>query len=583
MPRNYWTKFAECDHNYRLQHLSRCRPYTEVDKSLVLEILELCRSPYVKVRKTAQNLAQAIAGVSDSHSEYVVTRMIDFLRSDSRVDRADKTLDLSDRIKGALHTIRSGTLPSLAVNNPILCKQFFISLLDLQYHDKNSIQNLMSTVFDLGIHALRQEAPIILPDDAGVVDAVAKLTTIFPTRDLTLEKLAQDKLSIRFLQLNGAIQSSFLEILEIAQSPSTHWKYAQMALNALTHMRSREIVPPAAYVKYLTSCTIHTHPTIRSGGRNGLDMVFYHIQIRTYCKSPHDLWTSDGHCQLHREIRPADTNEFVERATQEVTTTNGQLYFDGTHTYCYGWVLWGDVYGHLPQASETMWEWDPASQLMLNEVREVLRSKDYFTKLVEYYSEEPNVDPASLDTRDDCVRWIHRICEIYGSEFFEPICEAVEPLWRDENRFKQRACLEIFSGLISGSKHWGPVATEALWKWFMERWPTIYQNIKPDTLFWETIISVSLAFRLSVFTESGLQWCFTGRDPRRSQPLIDWLFSLDWDLANDSAFTCKCARKEPFDNGLIDSSNSAQAVAIHGQLLSCSRPKILPPSGRTNA
>jgi hypothetical protein len=62
--------------------------------------------------------------------------MIEFLRSDSRADRGDKALDFSDRIKGSLHTIRSGTLPSLAVNNPILCKQFFISLLDLQYHDK---------------------------------------------------------------------------------------------------------------------------------------------------------------------------------------------------------------------------------------------------------------------------------------------------------------------------------------------------------------------------------------------------------------------------------------------------------------
>jgi hypothetical protein len=45
------------------------------------------------------------------------------------------------------------------------------------------------------------------------------------------------------------------------------WKYAQMALTALTHMRSREIIPPAAYARYLTNCTIHTHPTIRSGGR----------------------------------------------------------------------------------------------------------------------------------------------------------------------------------------------------------------------------------------------------------------------------------------------------------------------------
>lgn len=51
MPRNYWTKFAECDHNYRLQHLARCRSYNEIDRSLVLQVLEFCRSPYVKIRR----------------------------------------------------------------------------------------------------------------------------------------------------------------------------------------------------------------------------------------------------------------------------------------------------------------------------------------------------------------------------------------------------------------------------------------------------------------------------------------------------------------------------------------------------
>jgi hypothetical protein len=70
------------------------------------------------------------------HSEYVVNRMMEFLQSDSRAEKGDKSLDFADRIKGSLHTIRLGNLPSLAVNNPILSKLFFISLLGLQYHDK---------------------------------------------------------------------------------------------------------------------------------------------------------------------------------------------------------------------------------------------------------------------------------------------------------------------------------------------------------------------------------------------------------------------------------------------------------------
>ncbi|KAG8821347.1 hypothetical protein FRC18_011359 [Serendipita sp. 400] len=451
MPRSYWTKFAECDHQYRLQHLARCRPYTETDRSLVFEVLQFCRSPYVKIRRTAQNLAQSIAQVSDTHAEYVVTKMLEFLQKDSQIDKAEKSKDLSDQIKGSLHTVRLGSLPSLAVNNPILCKQFFLSLLNLEYHDKNSIQTLMSTVFDLGIHALRQEVPIILPDEELVSHAIQEMTKFFSVRDLHLEEIAQNKLSTRFTQLHDAIQSSFLEILEIAQRPTTHWRYAQMALNALTHMRNREIVPPAAYVRYLTNCTIHTHPTIRSGGRNGLDMVFYHTQIRTYCQTAQAKWTGDGHCPLHREIRPRDTEHFKAMASCDVTADNEELYFDGTHAFSFGWVMWGDVFGHLPNTGSSPFQWDKPSQPTLDEVRQVLKQDGYFTKLIGYYAEEPNSDPSSLDSRDDCVRWIHRICEFYGTEFFPAICEAIEPIWKEDDRFKQRACLEIFSGLIGGT------------------------------------------------------------------------------------------------------------------------------------
>jgi hypothetical protein len=90
-----------------------------------------------------------------------------------------------------------------------------------------------------------------------------------------------------------------------------------------------------------------------------------------------------------------------------------------------------------------------------------------------------------------CPCLLTSIGEMFGSEFFSAICDAVEPLWKDESRFKQRACLEIFSGLVAGSKHWNQEETAALWEWIMARWPTIYQNIKPDTLFWESFISVS--------------------------------------------------------------------------------------------
>lgn len=45
------------------------------------------------------------------------------------------------------------------------------------------------------------------------------------------------------------------------------WRYREMALRALAHLRNREVVPPVEYVRFLVDCTTHTHASIRSHGR----------------------------------------------------------------------------------------------------------------------------------------------------------------------------------------------------------------------------------------------------------------------------------------------------------------------------
>lgn len=59
-----------------------------------------------------------------------------------------------------------------------------------------------------GIHALRQEVPVVLPDDERLISSTGDLSKVFHKRHTQLENVAQAKLSTRFAQLNGAIQSS---------------------------------------------------------------------------------------------------------------------------------------------------------------------------------------------------------------------------------------------------------------------------------------------------------------------------------------------------------------------------------------
>ena len=39
----------------------------------------------------------------------------------------------------------------------------------------------------------------------------------------------------------------------------------------------------------------------------------------------------------------------------------------------------------------------------------------------------------------------------------EQLCDIIEPLWKDDDKFKQRAAAEIMIGLIIGEFTWDPV------------------------------------------------------------------------------------------------------------------------------
>lgn len=44
---------------------------------------------------------------------------------------------------------------------------------------------------------------------------------------------------------------------------------------------------------------------------------------------------------------------------------------------------------------------------------------------------------------------------------------------------------------LLGAKQWPQAQSEAVWKWFMDRFERIYAQIKPDTLpFWEGLFNV---------------------------------------------------------------------------------------------
>jgi proteasome activator subunit 4 len=81
---------------------------------------------------------------------------------------------------------------------------------------------------------------------------------------------------------------------------------------------------------------------------------------------------------------------------------------------------------------------------------------------------------------------------MFEGEHLEAMLNAVEPLWQDPDRFKQRAAAEFVGGIMRGLKHWPEAASAPFWAWLQPRLPKIYAQIKPDSVnYWESVFAVS--------------------------------------------------------------------------------------------
>jgi len=179
------------------------------------------------------------------------------------------------------------------------------------------------------------------------------------------------------------------------------------------------------------------------------------------------------------------------------------------------------------------------------------------------------------------VKSIFQVFEDAACEFVLP---AVDSLLADKSdRHKQRAAGELIggapsilslrlldrkaddlllsvplapraTGMVRGSKHWSLKKQGALWAWLTPKLPSIFAGVTPET---QTVWEMCAEYILSA------------RDPRRNQPLVDYLTSLKIDEESAEAFNVSkqqdrewaapCVRV-PASSHRTDSSSRAHAV-----------------------
>ncbi|KIK95621.1 hypothetical protein PAXRUDRAFT_826811 [Paxillus rubicundulus Ve08.2h10] len=507
-----WVKRAQLYHSGRLYMHALYRRRTALDDQLLRDDLaELCLSPYTRVRRLAQNILHSICGYYVRSTRYILPTMFNALTRGNS----------PDRMKGALYVLGNKGTAAYTMADQVFQRQYLLSLLECQREEKPSVQKLVSTnSADCLIHlneevvrtaAYTADVPGV---DAALCDLKVELKSGVLDDDLwrTAVQMAPKRVQRRLQEYDQTMKS----VLDIAIRPTTHWRYVQMAITFILGLMRRDAPTPPEVVRFLMGHTTNVQPSIRLNAQQGIVRESVFIKMRTYAKSDDELWLCQWRNPFTKEIPINNPSEFL-KTLQDPVVGPEDFYVDKFETGFLTWAATIDAYVSPPEQPIM---WDPSSTESLAIIREYT-DRDYYSNLVVLWGQETNNNAATSDLRSENILFIKTIAKMFDGANLKDLLDVIEPLVTITDKFQQAAAAEILTGLLRGSKHWPKRTLDALWSWVVPRLDHIFSQARPDTV---------------VYWASFLQMVLGDRDPRRNQPLLDWILSLQLDFQGDSAF-----------------------------------------------
>ncbi|UZJ50775.1 hypothetical protein CBS101457_000095 [Exobasidium rhododendri] len=497
-PRIFWIRRAAYYHTSRARLNSFHRRRSAVDDELIKRVLEFSMSSYVAIRKTAQNALDVIAQHYDGSRLLCLPTLLENV--------APGTND--ERMKGALFVLGSKSISHLAILDARFSGQYIVALLKAQHHSKPSIQKLVRGI--INDFVIRFAEPCTIRDEiesSALQEAADYVeSSLHIKADDALLKAVSGKRKIRVERINEMYHEMVPQLLEIAESPSTHWSFSIYAARLLRALVRKDNPLDEKIARYLAKQASSDNPTMRRVAQNGITKVLYFVKLRTLCLSNEELLIGSAktHPLKRKELLPEVLTEDWKR--QRVEMYRSDVMDESTKLHdksALGWLVWGkeETYYKVPPKTGSVFDWKEKETLTA--VSEVLDAEQW-GKMMQHYSQEKERDYLSAETTN----LIKSIFQVYGIQQLPYVKAIVEDYIGQRDRHKHRAAAEVIAGLFRGSKHWNVKDQDEMWDWLGGLMPKILLECTPDS---------QPAWQLCV------EYMLQQRDPRRASILVNFI------------------------------------------------------------
>ncbi|POW12958.1 hypothetical protein PSHT_07915 [Puccinia striiformis] len=523
-PRAYWIRRAQLAHFTRLRSLKLSIQRSAIDDKLIHDLTEFSVSSWLSIRRTAQKVLDSVCKYHILHVSqiFLIKSVVVFSQpyeatSNHLVCHTDPvhfvpgttydgTRNLvsptlfdslkpgaeSDRTKGAIYVLASKTFLKFCMADPQSCSTFYLSLLRCQHSEKSSIQSLVSNLLSQLI--LRQQELSTLKSTIqidGTSEMISSLTSelIQYSMDPEISKILTSRRQARVESRNTHSHKLVLDLLEISQASSTHWKYSLHANRLISSLVRRDEPISATVATHFVNELINSElPSKRTHSISVITKMLHFVKLRTFIESEEDLVTGESRNPLRMTVNfpsPQDREQFEKflQGLQRPLNDQPEYLIDKFRS---GWLICGSEKAYRPPNETVGTVWEAPSGPALDALKEIMLQKNFWEKMGGHLSQEHTRNYLMSEN----VMVIKSIFQIYGVELWPSLLPVLEELLSDpEDRHKQRAAAEIISGVVRATKHWPLKQQEVIWSW----------------------------------------------DPRRNQPLVDFILNLETDN-NTSAF-----------------------------------------------
>ena len=513
-PRFVWCRRAALYHASRLRLNSFYRRRSALDDLLIADLADLSLSVYVQVRRAAQKGIDSCTHYFDGTRTLMYDRLFEALKPG--VDH--------DVMKGALYVLGSKMFQNLSILDWRYGPKYVLTMMQASHQERPSIQQLVKQVIHDFIIRLAEPSTLkatVESDSLRIAaDHLEALGSIAQDGELVGRVAA--KARARIEQKNEAYDGLLPKLLEIAVDPGTHWRYSLTATRFLRALIRRDQPLRADVATYLANQLISDLPNQRTHSMLALTKILHFVKLRTASGgSAEKLLLNQTTNPLRRKVKlehplPADfTESFLASFSKPLDKDT--LLCDKASC---GWLVWGDYveFYEVPPPERSAITWDLSSAETIEQVRTILMTQSWWEAFVGHLSQEKTVDYLQADA----ITLVKSVFQIFEDAALEFVLPLLDPLVTDkDNRHKQRAAGELIGGMVRGSKHWPLTKSAKLWGWLTPRLPGIFEGITPETqVAWEMCAEYILA----------------QRDPRRNQPLVDYLTNLTLDFDSSEAF-----------------------------------------------